>query len=113
MRKTTGRSWMPAKFIASCQSPWLVEASPPEASTTPSSPRILKARALPVAGAHPQSEHDTVVAVVGVDVVVAGAQGVGGADLAALLALAGDHESRLPLAVEDPGPLVHPASEEH
>ena len=40
---------MPAKFIASCQSPPLVDASPPLASTTPSSPRILKASAEPVA----------------------------------------------------------------
>jgi hypothetical protein len=33
-RNTTGRSWMPAKFMASCQSPPLVEASPPQAITT-------------------------------------------------------------------------------
>src|SRR3712207_4425114 len=66
-----------------------------------------------VAGAHAERHHDAVVAVVGVDVVVAGAQVVRGADLAALLALARDHERRLSLAVQDPGALVHPAGEEH
>src|SRR5215212_2105434 len=66
-----------------------------------------------VPGGHPQSHHDAVVAVVGVDVVVTGTQVVGRADLAPLLALAGDDERRLALAVQDPGSLVHPASEQH
>ncbi len=38
MRKTTGSLWMPAKFIASCQSPSEVAPSPELASTTPSLP---------------------------------------------------------------------------
>jgi hypothetical protein len=133
-------------FMASCQSPWLVEAAHLEGQGAPRRLRELHpygrrrgndvelaagevARHLApaavgvllaaeqgeqlVAGAHPQGHHDGMVAVVGVDVVVAGAQVVGGADLATLLPLAGDHESRLALAVEDPGPLVHPAGDKH
>src|SRR5215210_1838047 len=109
---------MPAMFIASCQSPLLVEPSPPLASTTPSSPRILKASAVPAACGYwtPMGAEGSdygVVPVVRVHVIVARAEVVRGADLGGLLALAGDDEGRLALAVQDPGPLVGPAREQH
>jgi hypothetical protein len=40
---------MPAKFIASCHCPLAVEPSPKKVIATRGSPRILKARAMPVA----------------------------------------------------------------
>jgi hypothetical protein len=66
-----------------------------------------------VAGRLPQEQRHPGVPVVRVEVVVAGAEIVGGAHLGGLLPLARDHERRLALAVEDPGPLVHPPGQKH
>src|SRR5215217_1980169 len=65
-----------------------------------------------VAGGLAEEQGHTRVAVVGIQEIVAGAQVIGGADLGGLLALAGDNERSLALAVEDPGSLIDPPREE-
>src|SRR5215218_2433428 len=66
-----------------------------------------------VAGGLAEEQGHTRVAVVGIQEIVAGAQVIGGADLGGLLALAGDNERSLALAVEDPGQLIDPPREQH
>jgi hypothetical protein len=66
-----------------------------------------------VAGSLTKEHGDAGVPVVRIDVVAAGPEVVRHAHLRGLLALAGDHERRLALAVEGPHPLVHPPGQEH
>ena len=49
MRKITGRSWMPAKFIPSWKSPSAVAPSPPMTITTPPSPWRFSSYPMPAA----------------------------------------------------------------